>query len=128
MKKTAVGVAAFLAAVVASSCSGSPAGVLILSEEELKQESAENLYTAWALFGHSRVRDELERRGAITPAEWQLIEKEEVEPGMSELALLCSWGSPDDSATTRNQSMGQRGEQKTVRLSPTVFENAHRLY
>ena len=84
----------------------------MLSREDLRQESAEDLCNAWALFGRDRVRKELERRGAITTAEWRLIENEQVEPGMSELAVICSWGYPDDSSISRNQSMGRWGDQK----------------
>ena len=112
MTRMTAAFSAVVVVLVASSCAGSPASVSLLSQQELKQESAENLCNAWALFGRGQVRKELERRGAITPAEWRLIEEEKVQPGMSELAVICSWGYPDDSGVSRNQALGRWGEQK----------------
>jgi hypothetical protein len=38
--------------------------------------------------------DELQKRNVITDDEWWLIADHKIQVGMSELALLASWGSP----------------------------------
>ncbi len=37
---------------------------------------------------------ELKRRNPFSKNEWRLIEEKKVQVGMSENALICSWGSP----------------------------------
>src|SRR5262249_16891537 len=46
------------------------------------------------------VRQELVRRKMFSPDEWRLIKTKKVKIGMSELALVCSWGM-----TERNRSV-----------------------
>lgn len=58
-----------------------------LSSEYLCSKSLEADYSAPA-------SEELKRRGAFKPSEWSLISAREISIGMSELALLCSWGAP----------------------------------
>jgi hypothetical protein len=40
------------------------------------------------------IKAELNRRGAVAPGEWPLIDQQKIRVGMSECALLASWGSP----------------------------------
>lgn len=40
-------------------------------------------------------RNELKRRKLFSKKEWRLIEKEQIQVGMSKKALLCSWGTPN---------------------------------
>ena len=42
-----------------------------------------------------QARLELNRRHAVTRREWKLIDNKEMQIGMSEVALICSWGSTD---------------------------------
>jgi len=39
-------------------------------------------------------RQELERRHVLSEEEWHLIDEERLKIGMSELAMVCSWGKP----------------------------------
>lgn len=59
-------------------------------------------------FSRSRqplVRAELQKRKLFSSDEWELIDKKQVRIGMTELALICSWGD-----TKRNRSVGAWGE------------------
>ena len=40
------------------------------------------------------IKKELDRRQAIAPGEWALIDQGKIQPGMSECALKASWGYP----------------------------------
>lgn len=79
--------------LVLSACAGSP--VRIAADADLSPYSTTQLCETIAL-GHGRERllDELERREALAPGERTWIETRQALPGMSELALLCSWGRP----------------------------------
>lgn len=39
------------------------------------------------------LRAEIDKRGLITPDEWSLVEQKKIKLGMSECALVASWGS-----------------------------------
>jgi len=42
------------------------------------------------------LREELERRNALTADEWSLVEQGKIAIDMSPLAVTCAWGKPDD--------------------------------
>lgn len=44
-------------------------------------------------------RRELSRRHALTQSEWSLIDHKQIQIGMSEVAMLCSWGSTEVNRT-----------------------------
>jgi hypothetical protein len=107
-------------------CAGSPASIGMKSPEALKAESATALCNAYAFSKSQKARAELERRGALSPEEWQLAEEEKIKAGMSELALVCSWGMPRDinetvTATTSfkeyvyRENQGAKGQYVYVR-------------
>lgn len=47
-----------------------------------------------SIAGRGPLLDELEKRKAISGSERQMIERFDVRPGMSETAMICSWGVP----------------------------------
>lgn len=67
------------------------------SDEDLRAMSTADLCNAYdkKTFFHSldRVHKELSRRD-FTPRELRLMKENKVSVGMSEQALLCSWGRP----------------------------------
>lgn len=79
---------------------GSPRDTGNLSPQEMATRSSAELCEAFnglVLAGEkqrARLRAELERRQALTASEWKLIERDQVRTGMSDLALICSWGYP----------------------------------
>ena len=75
-------------------CAGSPARLAMMSPDELKAESSLNLCNAYDNNGSEKIIAELKRRGEISDEEWGLIEQKKIRIGMSELALVCSWGGP----------------------------------
>lgn len=70
-------------------------------------DSAE-LCIAYHQKGRKSARAELERRKALTTAEWTLIARSQIGVGMSELALFCSWGQPKHT----NRTVNAAGEYK----------------
>lgn len=85
-----------ISAVMLGGCAGSPARISMASPEDLRAERGDNLCTAYAFgTGRDKARSELERRNALTPREWESVEKRAVFIGMSRTAALCSWGKPD---------------------------------
>ena len=50
------------------------------------------------IYGHRQnaiARAEIDRRGLMTAEEWALAERQRIRRGMSECALLASWGIPN---------------------------------
>jgi hypothetical protein len=52
----------------------------------------DELCTTYAARHYPSARGELEKRQAISSAEWALVDLRHIAVGMSETALLCSWG------------------------------------
>ncbi len=81
-------------AFVLSACAGSPARIAGMSPDELKNEDSRKLCGAYAFNRAENVKKELLRRNAISSGEWKAIDEKKMEAGMSELALVCSFGQP----------------------------------
>lgn len=79
-----------------------------MSATELRTVKSESLCSSYALKKGPRVRAELERRADISAEDWRLIESKSVSIGMTELALLCSWGYPPIGGDI-NESVGSWG-------------------
>ena len=63
------------------------------------------------IYGHRQnaiARAEIDRRGLMTAEEWALAERQRIRSGMSECALLASWGIPNKV----NRSVGVWGVHK----------------
>ncbi len=54
--------------------------------------SAEQLCDSYGQYASRAARRELDRRHTFTPAEWALIDSQQIQVGESELALHCTWG------------------------------------
>lgn len=65
-----------------------------MSPEELALEPSSNLCVAYNFRASPILKEELDRRGEFTEAEWEVIETIGLEEGMSELAVVCSLGKP----------------------------------
>jgi hypothetical protein len=76
------------------------AASLAALEKQVPEMSSRELCTRYAGGRFPVIRAELIRRAAPTPAEWQLVDQREISIGMSELALICSWGD-----TARNRTV-----------------------
>lgn len=79
------------------------AGVSSMSQAELSRYSTTELCAAyggvygggWTNSNPDNVRHAIRRKDDIEQAEWSAIYKKQVFVGMSEAALLCSWGTPN---------------------------------
>ena len=61
-------------------------------EEKVSSLSNEELCLTYAARHYPSARTELEKRQVISTAEWALVDLRHIAIGMSETALLCSWG------------------------------------
>jgi len=50
-------------------------------------------------FEYPEAKGELKRRHALTEVEWKLVEQHQIRIGISELALICSWGETEVNRT-----------------------------
>ncbi|MDH5393944.1 MAG: hypothetical protein OEY11_12215 [Gammaproteobacteria bacterium] len=105
MKK---GIISLLTATLITACAGSPMRISFMSDQEIKAERSGNLCNAYALNRSDRVRAELIRRNEITDEEWKVIDNKKIRIGISELALVCSWGAP----TRINNQASRHGSSK----------------
>jgi hypothetical protein len=80
----------------------SPGAILIEDDASVRQEDTLSLCQAFGtnsrkIYGANglrRIREELLRREALSPADWALVERREIAIGMSECGLLAAWGVP----------------------------------
>jgi len=77
-------------------CAGMPMAIATDNDEQLRNEQTLDLCRAYPmLFDQKGVRAELNRRLAVGDPEWVLIDQHRIYIGMSECALLASWGKPE---------------------------------
>jgi hypothetical protein len=93
-------------------CAGSPIQLSSMNEEELKSQDVFALCNAFNFNRDAEVKNELQRRGALTDEEWGLVESETIAVGMSELALICLRGAIVPGYGTVNVTSGSWGTQK----------------
>lgn len=86
-------------------------------DKEFRAEAAEKFRKSIPILGsrelcghfstsrQSAIKSELMKRKVFSEQEWGLIEGRKLQLGMSELALICSWGDAE-----RNRSVGPWGE------------------
>lgn len=91
--------ALMLTAALASGC----AYYAKMTPHELAMQPATWMCAEYDRNQSPNIRAELTRRGTITPEEWALIDQKHIGIGMSEAALLCSWGFPSGRHGTINQ-------------------------
>src|SRR5579872_242479 len=83
-----------------------PLAIALDNAEEIKTRPTESLCVAYYVTGSDQVRDELNRRAAISPQEWPFIEKGRVTEGMSPCAVEAAWGD----ATLHNHTATPTGQ------------------
>ncbi|SOY77662.1 hypothetical protein CBM2589_U10164 [Cupriavidus taiwanensis] len=94
--------------ILLSACADSPMRIAASDPAALQAKSADKLCVAYGKnFGREKVRAELQRRDALTPREWEHVDKRKVFIGMSSTAALCSWGSPDRINSTIRAAPGR---------------------
>lgn len=74
------------------SCAGSPMRLASMTPEELSYEQPLNLCNAYYQNKNKNIRDELELRDLLSDTEWNLIDANSIQAGISELALICLKG------------------------------------
>lgn len=78
-------------------------------EEELAREvrkrSSLELCEIFHNIGSKSAYEELKRRNALSASEWNLVLEQSIQIGMSELALICSWGSAHVNRTVTRYSV-----------------------
>jgi hypothetical protein len=72
-----------------------PGAIVFDSDAALRQEDALQLCLTYHLAGQQRIREELNRRQALSVEEWALVDAKRIGIGMSRCALLASWGIPE---------------------------------
>ena len=82
------------AALALSACANSPMRVSMMSPETLQEQRSDILCRTYGYAKTQNVKAELVRREQITAKEWDSIDDKAIFMGMSELALLCSFGQP----------------------------------
>ena len=65
-----------------------------MSPEELKSQGSTDLCKSYANSRDQEVRAEILRREEIPERDWIAISAKKIQIGMSELGLICSWGTP----------------------------------
>jgi hypothetical protein len=95
--------------VMAGCMPNSPLHVAAMGEDQLKEVPLHQLCNAYKMHRAEKVKAELIRRGDIADDEWDLIEARKIRIGMSQPALLASWGTPGIWGRV-NRSVGSYGE------------------
>lgn len=91
-------------------CAGSPYQLSKMSREQLSTVSDDQLIRALTndFSRTDTILQEAKMRKLISDDEVSLIQRKSIKIGMSELALIASWGDP----TTVNKSVGSYGTHK----------------
>lgn len=109
MMKTAwIALFAFTLAACAASGSSQFTG------EEISAASDHELCVAFKAQGSDPVRAELARRGLFSSWEWRFIDNGQINIGMDDLAVICSWGDPDRRLVRSRTDNGDPDEQVWV--------------
>ena len=95
---------------------GLPFKIAFLSEAEVAQLSVQDLCKGREFFPKT-VENALRGKRVFSRLELEMIMKNKIHLGMSEEALLCSWGLPDD----LNISVRERGDQREYVYEPDQY-------
>lgn len=90
MKKTLLVFPALLAASCATP----------YTPDQLRTKETKELCEIYSRNQSQPVREELIKRNAFHRSEWRSIDRNIVTPGMSETAVICSWGNPRQTRST----------------------------
>ena len=83
-----------LVVLVLVGCAGSPMAVSMMSIDELARQDTNSICAAYHVSPSAKIESEIRLRRVVAESEWKEIEARSIVIGMSECALLCSWGTP----------------------------------
>ena len=89
-------ISSWIPLLIMSGCAGIPA----MSPDELKLVDVGDLCVSYGEIKGRKTRNELERRQALSPHEWHLVDQKKISVGISSCALAASWGPPARINTT----------------------------
>ena len=95
---------------------GLPLKIAFLTDAEVSELSVLDLCGGREFFPKT-VEKALREKGVFSKLEMEMIMKSKIHLGMSEEALLCSWGLPDD----LNVSVRERGDQREYVYHPDRY-------
>lgn len=64
------------------------------SQKQIARMSNNELCSNYHEYKSDLAKAELVRRAALTESEWALVAEKKIRVGISETALICSWGTP----------------------------------
>ncbi len=99
-----------LVGIAIGGCAGSPAQLSRMDSAQLSSVPDEQLVRALSnkIFRTPLLFEEAKTRGLLTEVELKLVQERKIKIGMSETALLASWGRP----RKINRSVGSYGVHK----------------
>ena len=111
-------------------CAGSPMKLSGMTSEELQLENSFSLCNAYNFNKKEQFRTELERRNALSSQEWEMIDSNYIQIGMSEIALWCLKGGIMEGINgSINTTTGSWGVHKQYVYRPLGMSgSAHYVY
>ena len=83
--------------------SENPLQLATMNEKQLQDVSTKSLVNYYGIYRtDDKVKAEIVRRGIFNDKDWAIINKQQIKVGMSEYALIASWGDPEKVKTTAN--------------------------
>lgn len=153
LSKTFLSIVIVMFAIFLTACANSPARLAMMSDEQLYNISGAALCNAYASSGQKseKLRRALKERDielrdmharnipdpatgkkprpAFTEEEWHAIDKAQVFIGMSETAMICSWGEPNIFAGgTINETITRRGKTRQFVYRLTSYSKPRYVY
>lgn len=101
-----------LLTLLLAACAGS--GPSLVAEEDILAASDHELCVAFKAHRTDAVRAELVRRDLFSAWEWRLIDDGQINIGMDDLAVICSWGDPNRRVVRTTTDNGDPDEQEWV--------------
>lgn len=121
MKISLIVFVSFLLAACAAS------GPSLVSQEDISAASDHELCLAFHDQGSDALRAELVRRDLFSSWEWRFIDASQIQIGMDELAVVCSWGDPNRRIVRSRTDNGDPDEQEWV-YNECAICNAFRVF
>lgn len=89
-------------------------GPSLVTKEDISAASDHELCLAYKAQHSDAVRGELVRRKLFSSWEWRLIDNGQINAGMDEMAVICSWGDPNRRVVRTRADNGDPDEQEWV--------------
>ena len=81
--------------VLLAACAGVGGSSVQIPDEDIPAASDRDLCLAFKHRPSEALRAELQQRDVFSRFEWSMIDESQVQTGMGDLAVLCSWGAPE---------------------------------